>query len=267
MRSLADTVSTTIGLDSAANNGATFQLMSGATAGMEFNNRQFELIENGNSATNLGRQARIQNNSDQAFTISTALLVTGTGSKKLFLDSSTASGNNNNFNGVIIDAIGADVLTLYKAGTGTWNLGGVNTYEGNTIVDAGTLTLSTNAELLFVIGALGENNGIVGDASNATVNLNGLFRFNLTGASTTVNDFWNIVDEANLTETYGGTFDVASTNGGFTETALDSGIWTRSENGTTYEFTESNGVLTVIPEPSAALLGAIGFLALLRRRR
>ena len=267
MRSLADSVST-IGLDSAANNGAIFQLMSGATSGMTFNNRQFELIENGNSSTNLGRQARIQNNSDQAFTINTDLLVTGTGNKKLFLDSSTASGNNNNFNGAIIDAIGEDVLTLYKAGAGSWNLGGVNTYEGDTIVDAGTLTLAENAELLFVIGALGgENNAILGDASNAALNLDGFFRFNLTDASTTVNDSWNIVDVDNLTETYGSTFGVFSIVGAFTEDVPDSRLWSISENGTTYEFSEVSGVLTVVPEPSAIALIGLGGLVLLRRRR
>ena len=266
MRSLADTVSTTIGLDSAANNGAIFQLMSGATSGMTFNNRQFELIENGNSATNLARQARIQNNSDQAFTISTDLLVTGTGNKKLFLDSSTASGNNNNFNGAIIDAIGEDVLTLYKAGAGSWNLGGVNTYEGDTIVDAGTLTLAENAELLFVIGALGgENNAILGDASNAALNLDGFFRFNLTDASTTVSDSWNIVDVDNLTETYGSTFGVFSIVGAFTEN--DPGLWSISEKGTTYSFSETSGMLTVVPEPSAIALIGLGGLVLLRRRR
>ena len=243
-------------------NGSGEQLFnwgSGAGSALTLANRSIEFANNG------GAQGTIRNSSiTNAITISTDLVVSGTGAKNLILDA--VSGTTNVFAGNIADGSGTVALT--KTGTGVWDLEGVNTYTGDTFVDRGTLNLSTNAELLFVIGALGgENNAILGDATNATVNLDGLFRFNLTDASTTVSDFWNIVDVGNLAETYGSTFDVASTNGAFTETALDSGIWTLDEGGATYEFTQSTGMLTVIPEPSAALLGALGFLALLRRRR
>jgi hypothetical protein len=49
---------------------------------------------------------------------------------------------------------------------------------------------------------------------------------------------------ASLGKSYGGTFAVASTNGPFTNS---SGIWTRSENGVTYRFVQSSGILSVIP--------------------
>ncbi|HSH15913.1 MAG TPA: autotransporter-associated beta strand repeat-containing protein, partial [Verrucomicrobiae bacterium] len=166
--------------------------------------------------------------------------------------------------GVISNSTGTAGLT--KQGAGELRLSAVNTYNGDTFVDDGTLTLSTNAELLFAIGALGENNAILGDASNATLNLNGILAFNLSGASTTAGDFWNIVDVGNLTETYDdATFSVRSINGGsFTETA---NVWTIEENGTTYSFAQDTGILSVVPEPSAALLGGLGCLLLLRRRR
>ncbi|MEY3897378.1 MAG: hypothetical protein RLZZ214_2899, partial [Verrucomicrobiota bacterium] len=48
------------------------------------------------------------------------------------------------------------------------------------------------------------------------------------------------------------------------------GIWDLTSGGNTWQFTQSTGVLglTVIPEPNvAALLGGVGVLALLRRRR
>jgi|GEM_PF-1982297 len=48
-----------------------------------------------------------------------------------------------------------------------------------------------------------------------------------------------------------------------------SDVWNRVDGVNTWNFTQSTGdlVLTVVPEPSTALLGALGALALLRRRR
>jgi hypothetical protein len=47
------------------------------------------------------------------------------------------------------------------------------------------------------------------------------------------------------------------------------GVWDLTSGDSTWQFTESTGVLglTVVPEPHAALLGGLGMLALLRRRR
>lgn len=112
-------------------------------------------------------------------------------------------------------------------------------------------------------------------------------------------DFTNLtgVDAAGVL-TYGGTmtidigvifgagayswnlFDFASETGGFTGIILadqysgsltdgGGGVWGLVDGDDTWQFTESTGVLglTVIPEPSAALLGGLGALLLLRRRR
>lgn len=150
---------------------------------------------------------------------------------------------------------------LTKDGAGTLTLSAANTYIANTTVSDGTLTLASTGQLLFNIGGSGFNNSILGAG---TINLDGILMFDLTTAGTTLNDTWNIVDVINLDESYGSNFTVSSLNGLFSDT---SGLWTISENGVTYEFSEATGNLTVIPEPGAALLGSLGLLALLRRRR
>lgn len=141
-----------------------------------------------------------------------------------------------------------------------WELQGANTYTGDTTVDAtSTLTLADDGELVFVIGADGVNNAILGDG---TANIDGDFVFDLTNAGDTIGDSWSIV-ASSLTEIFGATFTVD----GFTDAG--GGIWTFDDSGTTYEFDEGTGALTVIPEPSAIglLLGGASLGLLLRRPR
>ncbi len=128
-----------------------------------------------------------------------------------------------------------------KTGVGTLFLTNPgNDYDGNTIINGGALTLSSSGYLRFNIGANGINNKVLGTAS---VNLNGSFEFDLSTAGTTTGNSWTIVDVATLNESYGGTFAVSSTLGPFTNS---SGTWTRSENGVTYRYVQSTGVLSVI---------------------
>jgi hypothetical protein len=158
---------------------------------------------------------------------------------------------------------------------GSSTLSGINTYTGNTIIGQSgfgvptvqntALTLADNAGLKFVIGASGTNNKIVAGTDTGitrTLTLDGDFTFDLTNAGTTLGDTWQIVDNANLTETYSSTFSVV----GFTETA---DVWENTVNGTTYSFAESTGVLSVtgIPEPASLGLLGVGAAALLLRRR
>ena len=142
-----------------------------------------------------------------------------------------------------------------------------NTYTGDTLVNNGTLALASTGGLKFVIGATGVNNKITGTGAG-TVTLDGLFIFDLTSAGTTLGDSWNIVDAANLSESYGSTFNVGGSFGK-TGGGTGPGLWTQPIGLTSnyYEFDTSSGILTVIPEPGAALLGGLGLLALLRRRR
>ena len=135
---------------------------------------------------------------------------------------------------------------------------GNNTYTGNTTVATGAdFTLNANAGLKFVIGASGVNNQITGVG---TVNLNGNFTFDLSGAGTTVGNSWNIVNNGTLAETFGAPFSVV----GFTD--MGGNLWEKINGGVTYQFNEATGVLGVMPEPStwALLVAGLTAVAVLR---
>jgi autotransporter-associated beta strand protein len=127
---------------------------------------------------------------------------------------------------------------IIKEGDGKLTLGGANTYTGNTTVNAGTLILADSSKSAFTIGANGVNNQFNG---NGTLNLDGGFVIDLTGAGTRLGDRWKIVDVGTLTATFGSTFNVV----GFTD--MGGNIWqiTNVNGGRTYQFNESTGILSV----------------------
>lgn len=148
---------------------------------------------------------------------------------------------------------------LTKAGSQTLILQGHNTYTGDTTVNTGTLLLAENAGLTFDIGANGVNTKILG---TGTIQLDGIFYFNLTGADSTYGNSWDIVSVGTLSETFGATFGVA----GFTGL---SGVWTKVDGLNTWTFEESTGMLNVVPEPGTLALAGLGLGAILlslRRR-
>ena len=127
---------------------------------------------------------------------------------------------------------------LAKTGEGTQILQGTNTYTGDTTISAGTLQLSETGHLAFVIGADDTNNKITG--TGGTVDLAGIFDFDLTGASQVPNDSWTIVDTSGgLAATYEATFAITD----FTKSGT---TWTKDIDGTNfYQFDPSTGLLKV----------------------
>ena len=79
---------------------------------------------------------------------------------------------------------------------------------------------------------------------------------------------WDLFNFASETGTFA-SIALADQYSGSLLDADSNGIWDLTDGDNTWQFTESTGVLglTVIPEPRAALLGGLGLLALLRRRR
>jgi len=131
-----------------------------------------------------------------------------------------------------------------------------NTFTGS-IVNNGRFVLADDAVLRFVIGASGVNNSISGTGPQN--DFYGDFIFDLSGAGTNVGDSWTIVSTS--AKTFGSTFNVV----GFTD--VDGLIWKKHANGVFYQFDESTGVLSVIPEPaSMMLLGLGGLLSVFRKR-
>lgn len=99
------------------------------------------------------------------------LTATGTGSKTLTLQGSTAGTGE--IAGAIVDNSATNKTSLTKAGTGVWTLSGSNTYTGVTTVSAGTLLINGNQS---------SSTGAVTVASNATLGGSGII-----GGAVTVN--------------------------------------------------------------------------------
>jgi autotransporter-associated beta strand protein len=155
------------------------------------------------------------------------------------LSSLTLTGTNNNIGGdggLTINAkIGQSAAGagFSKTGAGTLTLNGINTYTGNTTVNAGTLNLADNAGLSFVV-TNASSNRITGVG---TATLNGDFTID-TSAVNVASGSWSLVDVATLTETFTSLFTVV----GFTEV---NNVWTKVVGANTWVFTEATGVLTL----------------------
>jgi hypothetical protein len=141
----------------------------------------------------------------------------------------------------------------------------LNTYNG-TITLLGTtavrsrLNFTDDSMMNFVIGASGVNNKItVGTGKMGTVNFDGDFFIDLTGAGVNVGDSWALASVTS--QTFGATFSVV----GFAD--MGDNTWRKNTNGAWYEFSETTGALSVIPEPATMLLLGLGGLVLRFKKR
>ena len=133
--------------------------------------------------------------------------------------------------GIIDD--GDNGYSLTKAGDGGLTLTGINTYAGDTVVSAGSLTLSNGGSTKFKVTDSGSNK-ITGAG---TVAMNGAFDID-TSAVTAIAGSWILVDVGTLSETYGSTFSVT----GYTK---DGSLWTKTDGAKTWVFNPSTGILAL----------------------
>ncbi|MCA9240199.1 MAG: autotransporter-associated beta strand repeat-containing protein, partial [Planctomycetales bacterium] len=129
-----------------------------------------------------------------------------------------------------IQATDANTTTTERIVT----LFGDNSGFSGSISVLGKLTAADTSTMMFDIGASGVNNTISGTGFGV---FNGVFNFDLTGASSTPGDSWAITSVAS--QTYGATFSVG---GGFSQLGS---VWT---NGT-YVFNPGTGILSVSAPP------------------
>jgi autotransporter-associated beta strand protein len=217
-----------------------------------------------------------------------AIVKSGTGTQT-FSGTNTYTGVTAVSNGTLVVSGNISTSTLTTVAVGA-TLGGTGTV-GKAIVN-GTLAVGNSPGQMNFTDTLGLNGTTVMEIDGtAGAGVAGGHDFaNLTGAGAAgvltyggamtldigtifgVGTYsWNLFDMASETGTFnpGGITLADQYSGSLLDGDLN-GVWDLTSGSNTWQFTESTGVLglTVVPEPSvAALLGGIGTLMLLRRRR
>ncbi|MFZ9938642.1 MAG: autotransporter-associated beta strand repeat-containing protein, partial [Luteolibacter sp.] len=247
------------------------------------------LIENLDTANLQSGGAVINSN---GFNVGTSQVFTGTGGITKTGAGSLTIDNTSSYSGATTVAGGTLIIN-----------GNISTSSLTTVNSGATLSGSGAVGAAVINGTLAVGNSPGQMDFTNTLDLNGVTIMEIDGTSGAGvaggHDFINLTGagEAGVL-TYGGTltidigtifgtgtylwnlFDFASETESFATISLadqysgslvnnGSGIWDLTSGINTWQFTESTGVLglTVIPEPSAAFLGGLGVLALLRRRR
>lgn len=210
----------------------------------------------------------------------------GTGTLTLSGANTYTSATNVNNGTLIINGStsASSVVTVGASGT----LGGIGTVGGATTVN-GTLSVGqspgimTFANTLTLAGTtimeIDGNSGAGVTGGHDFANLTGVGAAGvLTYGGTMTLDIgvlfgtgfytWNLFDMASETGTFTSITLADQYSGSLLDADLD-GVWDLTSGNNIWQFSESTGVLglTVIPEPGVALLGALGMLLILRRRR
>ncbi|MBN8460812.1 MAG: autotransporter-associated beta strand repeat-containing protein [Verrucomicrobia bacterium] len=209
-----------------------------------------------NGATILGNW---QWNGDGLLTFSSSGNATNTISGNIVLRPD--AGTNHTFNvddgtsltDLVVDANLADLFPaeswgtsgLTKAGTGTMILEGTNTYDGNTVVTGGTLSVSSTGSLRFRPTTNGATNKVSGSGTGALSFL-GTVDLDLGAANTTGGNLWNLFNLASFAAApdLANTAGVTSTLGAFTE--VSAGTWELPVTGAKWVFTEGDGNLAYV---------------------
>jgi hypothetical protein len=182
------------------------------------------------------------------------------------------NGNNITIAQSLLDA-GTGGLT--KQGSGRLTLSGANTYDGVTAISAGSLfvtgslgnssvTVGTGATVGgngSLAGSLNFDSGSMLDVSGGTLTVAGLVSFDNFGFGNLVGFDVNSVADGTYTLISGTNVDFTNVSNFGLSNALSLG------GGRSAYFNSGSLQVVVIPEPSAALMGGLGILALLRRRR
>jgi autotransporter-associated beta strand protein len=206
--------------------------------------------------------------------------ITSTARTRAYIFQGDSHGNE--VNGAIANGSGT---YIEKRGTGTWTFTGANDYASGTKIVAGTLLVNnatgsgtgTGSVTVDADGTLGGTGSISGSLSFAANSFLQVVDFDdplaVGGTITFGSGFgianllginWDILDPdtpytvLSTTQTFG-VGDIA--NFGIGNSVAVGSI------GRQAYFTNGSLAVVVIPEPSAALLGGLGLLALLRRRR
>jgi autotransporter-associated beta strand protein len=174
---------------------------------------------------------------------------------------------------VISGSVSTGNLTVETGATlmGTGTIGGATTIEAGASLSPGAspglLILSDALTLQGV--ALMEIGGQIAGSGYDAVTVAGLLTYggDLDIVSYNSYDLAQAASYVLFGLGGGETGTFSSVTVGALALAGNNGVWSSESNGITYTFTESTGTLVVIPEPGAALLGGIGILILLRRRR
>lgn len=160
---------------------------------------------------------------------------------------------------------------------GNGTVGGATTVNGNLRpgTSPGVLTFTNSLTLAGTTATTMEINGTVRETGYDGVDVGTALTYGGTltlafGTTFGTDQTFNLFD---LFTSQSGSFSSVSLTGSYSGSLVDDGfgVWsaTTSSGNESWVFTQSTGdlALTVIPEPSSALFGALGAMLLLRRRR